>query len=307
MPVHIPKFSEVLLPTLKAVQSLGGSGSISEIVAEVILLEGFTEQQQAVLHNNGPETKIGYRVAWARTYLKYFGFLTNSERGVWSLTEAGDQFLRDGSQTDEDRVKVLLRLKAEKIRQATEARSARESKPVDVESLVEEDEPDEPDETVEEGSGGSWKEWIISRLTSPEFSAAQFERLAQRLLREANFESVTVTGRSGDQGIDGVGVYRLGLLTFPVFFQCKKYAGSVGPSEVRDFRGAMQGRGEKGLLITTGSFTSGAKSEASRDGATPIDLVDGDRLCELLKDYSLGVIKRTVEQITVNSDFFADI
>lgn len=304
MPVRIPKFSELLLPTLKAVKSLGGSGSISEIVSEVVAIEGFTEEQQSILHNGGPETKIGYRVAWARTYLKYFGFLTNSERGVWSLTESGDQFLRDGSGSDDDRAAKLFRLKAEKIREAAEARSIRAAQSQDGEPPGDDD---EPGEILDEGLGASWKESVISTWTSPDFSAAQFERLAQRLLREANFETVTVTGRSGDQGIDGVGTYRLGLLTFPVFFQCKKYSGSVGPGEVRDFRGAMQGRGEKGLLITTGSFTSAAKAEASRDGATPIDLVDGDRLCELLKTYALGVSTSVVEQVTIIPGFFSDI
>lgn len=135
-----------------------------------------------------------------------------------------------------------------------------------------------------------------------------FERLAQRLLREADFDSVNVTGRSGDGGIDGLGVYRLGLVSFPVFFQCKRYRGSVSPSAVRDFRGAMAGRGDKGLLITTRTFTADAKKEATRDGAPPIDLIDGDRLCDLLKTYGLGVhtTTRTVEDITLDSAFFTD-
>ena len=115
-------------------------------------------------------------------------------------------------------------------------------------------------------------------------STSAFERLARRLLREAGFDSATVTGRSGDGGIDGLGVYRLGLVSFPVFFQCKRYQGSVGPHAVRDFRRAMAGRGDKGLLITTGSFTNDAKKEATRDGAPPIE-----RLCDLLKSYELGL------------------
>ncbi len=136
-----------------------------------------------------------------------------------------------------------------------------------------------------------------------------FERLAQRLLREANFRNVEVLGKSGDGGIDGVGVYRLSLVSFPVFFQCKRYAGSVGPGAVRDFRGAMAGRGEKGLLITTGTFTKDARAEASRDGAPPVELIDGDDLCDLLKEYELGVrtTLRTVEDIHVDHGFYADV
>jgi restriction system protein len=122
-----------------------------------------------------------------------------------------------------------------------------------------------------------------------------FERLSARLLREAGFISATVTGRSGDGGIDGVGVFRLSLVSFPVFFQCKRHRGSVRPTDVRDFRGAMAGRGDKGLLITTGSFTAEARQEATRDGVPPIDLIDGERLCELLKEQGLGVDTRVRE------------
>ena len=138
---------------------------------------------------------------------------------------------------------------------------------------------------------------------------AGFERLAQRLLREADFISVNVTGRSGDGGIDGLGIYRLSLLSFPVFFQCKRYRGSVGSGAVRDFRGAMAGRGDKGLLITTGTFSADAKAESTRDGAPPVDLIDGLALCDLLKRYELGVrtTVRQVEDIAVEPDFFTQL
>jgi len=118
-----------------------------------------------------------------------------------------------------------------------------------------------------------------------------------------------VTGRAGDGGIDGIGVYRLSLVSFPVFFQCKRYRGSVGAGSVRDFRGAMSGRGDRGLLITTGSFTAGAKQEAKRDGAPPIDLIDGDRLCDLLKEHRLGVRTelRQIEDVAIETDFFAGL
>jgi len=157
------------------------------------------------------------------------------------------------------------------------------------------------------GEDPSWKEQLLDRLMA--MPPDGFERLTQRLLREADFDSVKVTGQSGDGGIDGLGVYRMGLVSFPVFFQCKRYRGSVGPGAVRDFRGAMAGRGDKGLLITTGTFTADSKRESTRDGAPPIDLIDGDRLCELLKRYDLGVTTdiRTVEDVHIDSSFFADI
>jgi restriction system protein len=131
-----------------------------------------------------------------------------------------------------------------------------------------------------------------------------FERLAQRLLREAGFLKVAVTGRSGDGGIDGIGVLRVNLLSFQVLFQCKRYQGSVGAGAIRDFRGAMVGRSDKGLMITTGTFTPDAKREATRDGAPAIDLIDGDQLCDLLKQLKLGVTTEMVEKMTVELSWF---
>lgn len=152
-----------------------------------------------------------------------------------------------------------------------------------------------------------WREQLLDVLMSTTPDA--FERLSQRLLREAGFISATVTGRTGDGGIDGLGIYRMSLVSFPVFFQCKRYRGSVGAGAVRDFRGAMAGRGDKGLLITTGTFTGEAKAEATRDGAPPVDLIDGRRLCDLLKEYDLGVRTETrvVEDVSVDKEFFADL
>jgi restriction system protein len=297
----IPAYHEYSLPTLRAVDDLGGSGSISEIVDAVTKAQAYTEEQQAVLHKNGPDTEIGYRLAWARTHLKYFGLLSNSARGVWAITEEGTRFLHDPASTDEQRERRLQEFRAAHVKAAAIERAARTRQaPTNA--------ADDLDASPEDDTG-DWKERLIATLTAETFSPAAFERLAQRLLREADFESVIVTGRSGDQGIDGMGTYRLGLLTFPVFFQCKRYTKSVGPGEVRDFRGAMAGRGEKGLLITTGTFTAEAKKEANRDGATPIELIDGDKLCDLLQQYDLGVrtTQRVVEDVEVVAEFFQDM
>jgi len=291
----VPAYHELLLPALQAVAELGGSASIGEITETVIKREGFTDRQQAVLHNDGPETEIGYRLAWARTYLKGMGLLTNSSRGVWALTDDGTALLADPSVTGQQRTERIRELRA---RYLTDLRTARKAR------LPEGDgEPDDAELPEER----SWKEQLLGQLMR--MAPDAFERLTRRLLREADFDSVNVTGKSGDGGIDGLGVYRLGLVSFPVFFQCKRYQGSVRPSAVRDFRGAMAGRGDKGLLITTGTFTADAKKEATRDGAPPIDLIDGDRLCDLLKKYDLGVTTatRTVEDVSIDAAFFADI
>ncbi|KAB2340893.1 restriction endonuclease [Actinomadura rudentiformis] len=285
-PIDIPQYSELLWPTLEAVTRLGGSGSIEEIVEEVLNGERFSEQQQAVLHGDGPQTEIEYRLAWARTYLKGMGLLINSRRGVWSLTEHGR--VATAPQVEKLHRKYVLKLREDRRRRQQEDLARVEQ---------EDDGADQP----------HWRDELLSALMR--VSPDAFERLTQRLLREAGFINTTVTGRSGDGGIDGVGVYRMSLVSFPVFFQCKRYSGSVGASAVRDFRGAMAGRGEKGLLVTTGTFTGDAKAEATRDGAPPVDLIDGQRLCDLLKEYDLGVRTtiRQVEDISVDTSFFDEV
>jgi hypothetical protein len=100
---YVPQYNEMIYPTLLAVAELGGSASIGEIVETVIKREGFSDAQQAVLHHNGPETEIGYRLAWARTHLKGMGLLANSARGVWTLTDEGTSLVTDPSTSDDQR------------------------------------------------------------------------------------------------------------------------------------------------------------------------------------------------------------
>ncbi|MDG4803559.1 restriction endonuclease [Micromonospora sp. WMMD980] len=285
----VPDYSQLLWPTVAAVQALGGSGSIDEIVEAVLERQDFTEEQQQVLHGDGPRTELEYRLAWARTYLKRMNLLVNSRRGVWALTERGRLVQRDD----------IPRLRAQVVAQLRDEQRAKRNAQ-QAQEVTGSDEQQIDDEQ-------DWREQLLDVLMSVPPDA--FERLAQRLLREAGFISATVTGRTGDGGIDGLGIYRMSLVSFPVFFQSKRYRGSVGSGAVRDFRGAMAGRGDKGLLITTGTFTAEAKAEATRDGAPPVDLIDGRRLCDLLKEYELGVrtATRVVEDVTVEKDFFADL
>ncbi|MGH2902505.1 MAG: restriction endonuclease [Solirubrobacteraceae bacterium] len=284
----VPSVHELLWPTLTAVREIGDSGTIAEIVEKVIELEDFSEELQAVPHGEGSQTKLMYRLAWARSHLKGMGALNNSERGVWSTTELGRNM------TSEE----VLASHAAYFAQLRETRKAKTATRPEADDELSE-------ETVHESAAREWKEQLLEVVLA--MPPDRFERLARRLLREAGFVSVTVTGKSGDGGIDGVRVYKFSLLSFPLFFQCKRYKGSVRAGDVRDFRGAMAGRGDKGLLITTGSFTAAAKQEATRDGAPQIDLIDGERLCDLPRDYELGV-RRSVREVTeVTPEFFADL
>jgi restriction system protein len=280
----VPTFDKLMNPVIHALKQLGGSGTIEEVNNKAVEIAGLTDEQLEVLHdpNKGSQTEVEYRLAWARTYLKKYGVLENSSRGVWALTSKGAQL----EQVNPQMVKKAV-LSQQKQAKASAA---------DVPEL------DSPNGEL------PWRDELLDTLLKMEPSA--FERLIQRLLRESGFIQVEVTGKSGDGGIDGKGIMRLGgLLSFHVIFQCKRYQGSVAVNQVRDFRGAMVGRADKGLLITTGNFTKDAVKEATRDGAPAIDLIDGDLLIEKLKELGLGVKteKVEVEKVTVNKQWLLSI
>jgi restriction system protein len=286
--MSIPKFDELFNPVLEAIKKLGGSASISELDEEVTMNLHLTDEEIAEAHNERM-TELEYRLGWARSYLKAYGLLNNSERGIWVLTAKG----KDVDTVDSRQVTRFFR----GLRKSKSSKIAVK----DPETIVSV-EIAEAEAVLEE----TWREELMARLL--ELAPDTFERLCQRLLRESGFVEVKVTGRSGDGGIDGVGIVRLGgLLGFPVLFQCKRYRGSVPPSVIRDFRGAMIGRADRGLVITTGTFSRDAKLEAIRDGAPPIDLVDGEQLLDKLKELHLGITVKMIEQVSVLSDFFNEI
>lgn len=282
----LPKYHDFMRPTLVALDGIGGSASLNEINDAVIELTGLAPEALAVEYESGAGTVIADRLSWARSHLKAAGLLASGGRGVWLLTDAG----RLAKDWPENQLKKHV---AAVVREQQEAR--KKAQPVENEVPA-----GNPDTEMSD-----WRDLLLTKLRSMDPSA--FERLCQRLLRESGFVKVEVTGRSGDGGIDGTGILQLSLMSFHVLFQCKRYAGSVGSGAVRDFRGAMMGRTDKGLIITTGSFSPDARREATRDGAPPIDLIDGESLCEKLKELSLGVETKLVEQISVRPDWFDQI
>lgn len=284
----IPQYHYFFNPMLQALKSLGGSGTLQEINERTIESLNLPEAMIEKKHdpNSGNDTEVEYRLAWARTYLKKFGLIENSTRGVWSLTKRAESV----STVDSDEVVKFVR-------------GTRSNKPekTPTDSVPETSDLEIPEELKE------WRSELYRVLTT-ELAPAAFERLIQRLLRESGFVQVEVTGRSGDGGIDGKGIAKVqGLVSFHVMFQCKRYQGSVSSRDIRDFRGALAGRGDKGLFITTGSFTRDAVKEASRDGASPIDLVDGELLIDKLKELRLGVHTTMIEQVTVDPSWFRAI
>jgi restriction system protein len=273
----------MMLPTLKALRTLGGSGTGDEIYAKVVDLLGLPNEVLDLAHLNTSQSEVQYRLAWTRTYLKKYGLIDNSgpTRGVWALTAAPVDL-----QTF-DAKGVVRSVRDANNRQPATGIADEPSLPAVDEDAVELE----------------WHQRLHAVLVR--LAPAAFERLAQRLLRESGFIQVEVTGRSGDGGIDGIGIARVaGFLSFHVLFQCKRYQGAISPSQIRDFRGAMHGRTDKGLFITTGTFTREAMKEATRDGAPPIDLIDGDQLVQRLKELGLGVKIKMVEAVEVDTAWF---
>jgi restriction system protein len=283
----VPTFDELMSPLLKAIRDLGGSGSVDEIYEKVAENLHLPEEILSVPHNpeTGNQTEIEYRLAWARTYLKKYGVLENSSRGVWAIAQGSPAI---EAIDPKEVVRFVQKLdKQQKVSQEKES----------VQEIVD----DAPEEIQ------SWRATLHSILTK-QLEPAAFERLVKRLLRESGFTHVEVTGRTGDGGIDGKGIAKIhGFLSFHVVFQCKRYQGTVTAGQIRDFRGAMVGRADKGLFVTTGSFTRDAIKEATRDGAPPIDLVDGDQLADKLKELSLGIKTEIVEKVKVEDEWFKNI
>ncbi|MEA3187232.1 MAG: restriction system protein [Chthoniobacter sp.] len=274
----IPKYDDLFNPLLQALHELGSSASVAELEDRVAALLKLSEEDVTVIHK-GNRTRFSYNLAWARTYLKKFGLITNSSRGVWALTPQGQQ---------------TKHVDSDEVRRFVEARNR--------EATAAADDKSEDTSPVEELT---WEDEALEALK--QMTPDAFERLCQRLLREAGFIQVEITGRTGDGGIDGRGVVKLGqIISFHVHFQCKRYRESISSPMIRDFRGAMVGRADKGIFITTGTFTRDARQEALRDGAPPLDLIDGDDLVKMLKDFRLGVTirERIVEEISVDKQWF---
>lgn len=279
------QFVRYFEPLLDALRALGGSGTPDEIVARIAQDLNIPDEVQNEVTPSGV-LRFYNRVAWARFYLVREGLLDSSKRGVWSLTERG----RATELSPEQAREVFLKW-------ARTFREQRRAKTKVSESVAE--------QVIQEAETGpsNYRNQVIDLLLK--LPAAGFERLAQRLLREAGFTLVVVTGSSRDGGIDGHGTLQVNpLVSFKVLFQCKRYAGSVSPSEVRDFRGAMAGRADKGIIITTGAFTAEARREASRDGVPPIELIDGEKLVDMLENLELGL--KPIKTYEIDEPFFRE-
>lgn len=276
-----PQFVRYFPEVITALRELGNSGTPAEVRERIAT--------QLNLSDNilNAQTKSGIarfenQVAWARFYLAKAGYIDASKRGVWSLTEKGAA----SSLTHKESMKIF-----EEVRSAFhEDAVTSAAQPIEEETA--------PSGTAVSVTVIDYRDRLLDMIRG--LSPAGFERLCQRLLREAGFQQVEVTGRSGDGGIDGKGLLQINqLLSMQVIFQSKRYqAGSpVTVSQIRDLRVAMAGRTDKGIFITTSTFTADARKEALREGVPPIELVDGQKLVDMFVDLELGLIPRKTYDI----------
>jgi len=254
------KYEKFIVPTLYSIAQLGGSGTVREIEQKLVN----TDKMRPKFNDIDGLKNFQSDAAWARTFLKRSGYIDNSKKGVWSITEKGEIVTR------KDGLEEIIATANTSI---TSDRSL------------------------------NWQGEIITRLLK--LKPANFEHLCMRVLREAGFEQIEVTGRSGDSGIDGKGIYLLaGLLSYRVSFQVKRYRGNVGSGAVRDFRGAMSGRSDKGMIISTGGFTPSAIEEATRDGVQTIDLIDGMKFTQIMLNANSGIFYNSDGRIYIDNNWF---
>jgi len=290
---RVPQHFRYIIPVLEVLKELGGSGRAGEVVDLVVEKLDIPDHVMNETIPSG-QSRVRNQIQWARFFLVKTGYVDSSKRGVWSLTEKGLNAALSESDLLElyDQRKLMEKEYREQRLQAQQISQDLPEPDEDADALVA--------ESVEHRD---YKAALLTKLMN--LPPSGFERICQRLLRESDFEQVTVTGRTGDGGIDGIGVLQVNpFVSFKVLFQCKRYQGSVGASVIRDFRGAMAGRADKGIIMTTGTFTRDAKQEALRDGAAPIELVDGEKLVAVFEEYGIGL--KPVKAYELDHKFFEE-
>ena len=291
-----PTYTELIIPTYDALKQLGGSGTNNEIYERVIVNLNLSDEVLDEPHLGSlNQSEVEYQLAWARTYLKNYGIIVNSARSVWSITS---EYASELTVSAKEIVAFTVQKNAKKreMAKSNDKPDGKMDKPED--DIDSNDDVEFPDEVK------PWRQQLANVLQN--MDPYGFERLSQRLLRECGFTQVSVTKKSGDGGIDGTGKLKInGIVSFNVAFQCKRYKGLVSSGDIRDFRGSLTTDIEKGIFITTGSFSKAAKDEATTPGKKQIDLIDGEEFISKLAEYSIGV--KEVKTYEIDEDFFAKI
>ena len=292
---RVPRYTQLIVPTFEALKALGGSGKNDEILDQIITALEIPDEVADIQHKGRTnKSELSYQADWARTYLRIYGIIENSARSVWSI-------MPDYVSAPEIDAKTIV----DTVTKETKKRRSEKKQTV---GSGENDKPEDDDPTNDYSEYPDelkpWREQLADILQN--MDPYGFERLAQRVLRECGFSQVEVTKKSGDGGIDGTGKLKInGIFSFNVAFQCKRYSGLVGAPAIRDFRGSLTTNIEKGVLITTGSFSKAAREEAASPGKQQIDLVDGEDFINMIAEYGIGV--KEVKTYEIDENFFKKI
>jgi len=261
---------------LDALRELGGSGSPQEVIEKIAKIKNISDEKREETLKNGT-SKFDNQVRWARQYLMWEGLIDNSKRGIWILTPNGQKT----HLTEKESHDIVLK----------RTRLNRKIK-TENDNINNETELNDDTENFENNS-------LLDILKN--IDPIGFEHLCKMLLREHGFENVEVTQITRDEGIDGYGTLKINpFISMRIIFQCKRYKKIVSRAHIGDFRNAVMGRADKGIIITTGTFSEDAKREAGRDGVIPIELIDGQKLVELFQEVELGVKTKTIYEIDYN-------
>ena len=275
------EFTKWFGPVLEALRALGGSARPREISGWIGERYNIPDEILNIRYEKSGQLKFPNQIAWAKQYLVWEELIDASKYGVWALTAKGWETKLNEKQAHEIFIKWV------KIFQ--DLRENKETVDEETEKVVKVQETTEP----EEGQ-------VVIKPTLMEviqsISASGFEHLCGRLLKEYNFENIEITQRSHDGGIDGYATLKLNpFVSMSVFFQCKRYQGTVPTEKVQAFIGVMETNKrsvEKGLIITTGSF---AKSAIEIEKANvKLELIDGEKLVEMFENVELGVKPKTI-------------
>jgi|ERR1051326_4792177 restriction system protein len=264
---------------LDALRESGGSASPREVYDAVARLAKVPDQKRFAKLGGGA-FRFPNQVAFARQYLVWEGLIASPKRGLWMLTPAG----RNKRLSNDEARSIFLKWVAIwSARRKAASSSEKQPEPANASSpALPQPTPTEGDTTPEAYADG-----VLTYLQS--LTSQEFERFCADFLRKLGMQ-IEVTGGKGDKGIDGEGYLPIGpLVRTKVAFQCKRYTGAVTPQEVREFQGAIGSRAEKGIFFTTGYFTDGATEAARNPMSKPVELIDGDRLVELLQEHEFGL------------------
>lgn len=288
-----PKHKNLFKPLIDALKELGGSGNNDEIVERIITNLNLNDEVINFRHSDY-HTELEYQLGWTKTTLKNLGFVSNTKRKVWVLTQKGQEC----NLSNQELVNIYRKYQKEyNIEYRKKKQEEQEKEQEDIEDIEDIEEIEE----IEEKTILTWKQELKKILL--EMNPFDFEKFVGIMLRESGFKEIEITKKTGDGGFDGKGILELNnLVSVPIIFECKRYKDVVSAEKIRSFGGTMRGRVNKGLFITTGSFTRPAREEAKREGTDIIDLVDGDDLIEILKKLQLGV--KEVKTYVVNREWF---